>query len=44
MEDSEDEEISENEENLFIETITLEDYSDMEGAVDLKVELINTLE
>ena len=44
MEYSEDEEISENEENLFMERITLEDDSDMEGVVDLKEELISSLE
>ena len=38
MEDGEDEE------NLFMKTITLEDDSDVEGVVDLKVELISALE
>ena len=44
MEDSKDEEISENEEKLFMETTTLEDDSEMEGVVDLKAELMSALE
>ena len=44
MEDSKDEEISENEEKLFMETTTSEDDSEMEGVVDLKAELMSALE
>ena len=36
MEDSEDEEISENEENLFMEIVTSQDDSYIEGVVNLK--------
>ena len=43
MEDSKDEEISENEEKLFMETVTSEDDSDVEGEVDLMVGLINAV-
>ena len=45
MEDSEDEEISENEEIILmgIETQTLDDESDVEGEVDLEDELISAL-
>ena len=46
MEDSEYEEISENEQILFIgiETQTSDDESDVEGEVDLEVEIISSLE
>ena len=46
MEDSEDEEINENEEIIFmgIETQTLDDELDVEGEVDLEAELISALE
>ena len=44
MEDSEDGEISENEENLFMETVPLEDDSNMEGGVNLREELISAFE
>ena len=46
MEDSEDEEISENEEILFmgIETQSQAGESDEEGEVDLKDELVSALE
>ena len=41
---SEDEEISEDEENKFMKTVNSEDDSDVEGEVDLKAELITSLE
>ena len=46
MEDNEDEEISENEEIIFmgIETQTSHDESCLQGEVDLEVELISSLE
>ena len=46
MEDSEDGEISENEEIIFmgIETQTLDDESCLQGEVELEVELISALE
>ena len=46
MEDSEDEDISENEEILFlgIETQTSDDESNVEGEVDLQAELISSLQ
>ena len=44
MEDSEDEEISEDEENIFMKTVTSEYDLDMEWVVDLKAELISALE
>ena len=46
MEESEDEEISENEEILFmgIKTQTSDDESNVEGEVDLEAELISSLE
>ena len=44
MEDSKYEEISENEEKLFMETTTSEDDSEMEGLVDLKAKLMSALE
>ena len=43
-EDNEDEEISEDEEILFMGIETQEDDSDVEGEVDLKAELISALE
>ena len=42
--DSDDEEISEDEENLFMETVTSEDDSDVEGEVDLKAKLVSAFE
>ena len=46
MEDSEDEEISENEEIIFmgVETQTSDHESNVDGEVDLEVELISALE
>ena len=44
MEDSEYEEISEDEENIFMEIVTSEYDSDVEGEVDLKEEIISSLE